>query len=214
MEHVQKRISYTSTNSYETLNELTDQTKNVWFALHGMGFLSRFFLRPFQQLDKKENFVVAPQAPSKYYLKDEYKYVGASWLTKEDTAAEIENNMAYLDAVFEAEQLSVMKNMVFFGFSQGVSIITRFMCKRQLQPAQLVLYAGGIPKEITAKDFGYLDFEQTKIKMIYGDKDHFLTQNFLDRELNKVRELFGEKAEVIRFSGGHEIKPELLKSIV
>lgn len=85
MENSTKRVFYRTSNSFETCNALTDRTKNVWIALHGMGYLSRYFLRSFQSLNPVENYIIAPQAPSKYYLKNDFKYVGASWLTKEDT---------------------------------------------------------------------------------------------------------------------------------
>lgn len=209
-----KRVSYTSSNSYETLNEITPKTKNVWIVVHGMGFLSRFFLKPFQQFNAEENYFIAPQAPSKYYLKDDFKYVGASWLTKEDTPSEIENNMNYLDAVLENESLPDNKNLILFGFSQGVSIITRFLCKRRISPSHLILYAGGIPNELAPADFNHLSFEHTKVKMVCGDKDHFLTPQRLEAELKKSEKLFQGHAEFVKFPGGHEIHPKVLKELI
>jgi len=214
MANTRKRVSYKTENSYETLNDLTQNTENIWLALHGMGYLSRYFLRPFQELDIDRNYIIAPQAPSKYYLKDDFKYVGASWLTKEDTQAEMNNLMSYLDAVMANENLPSAKNLIAFGFSQGVSIITRFLAKRKITPSVIALYAGGIPNELGKGDFEYLDWEQTKIKMIYGDNDHFLTPDRLDGELKKVEHLFGGKAEIIKFDGGHEILPKILKTLI
>ena len=57
----QKEAAYTSTNTYRTLNNLTEKTKNVWMVFHGMGYLSKYFthfLRSFLSwscffLDKK-----------------------------------------------------------------------------------------------------------------------------------------------------------------
>lgn len=214
MKNNTRRVTYTASNSYETLNELNEKTKNVWIVLHGIGYLSRYFLKPFHVLDTKENYIIAPQAPSKYYLKDDYKYVGASWLTKEDTLEELENIMAYLDAVLTHENLPEDKNLVLFGFSQGVSIISRFMVKRKLRPSLLVLYAGGIPHEFKAGDLQYLDFEKTKIKMVYGDQDQFLTPDRLQAESKKTEMLFGGNAEVITFAGGHELRPEIIKELI
>ena len=97
MENQIKNVTYKTTNTYETLNEINSNTKRVWLVFHGIGFLSRFFLKYFNELPKEENYILAPQAPSKYYLKNEYKHVGASWLTKENTAIETENLFNYLD---------------------------------------------------------------------------------------------------------------------
>src|SRR5690606_32287414 len=96
--------------------------RNVWFACHGMGYLSRFFIRHFKSLNAEENYIIAPQSPSKYYLKTDYKNVGAGWLTKENTIVETENIMRYFDAILEHEQFSENENLIFLGYSQGVSV--------------------------------------------------------------------------------------------
>jgi hypothetical protein len=95
----EKNISYLAQNTYATLNELTPKTTYVWVIFHGIGFLSRFFLRYFEGLDPKKHYIISPQAPSKYYLNGQYKHVGGSWLTKENTVTEISNLMSYLDSV-------------------------------------------------------------------------------------------------------------------
>ena len=51
MNSEEKEITYTTRNSYSTLNTLTERTKNVWFVFHGMGYLSRYFLRYFKHLN-------------------------------------------------------------------------------------------------------------------------------------------------------------------
>src|SRR5690606_30980184 len=91
MSQDEKTVAYTTENIYLTLNTITAKTKNVWLVFHGIGYLSRYFVNYFKDMDPTENYIIVPQAPSKYYLKDEYKYVGASWLTKENTAMEIQN---------------------------------------------------------------------------------------------------------------------------
>lgn len=211
---MQKRVTYSATNTYETLNSLTPDTKNVWIVFHGMGYLSRFFIQYFSKLDPKENYIVAPQAPSKYYLKDEFKYVGASWLTKENTALETDNILEYADAVFKAEQIPSHPNLILFGFSQGVSIAARWMARRKIHCDSLVLYAGGIPNELKPSDFGFVDWQQTKVSIVYGNKDHYLTPERLQVEGQKIEKLFLGHAKIIHFEGGHEMKPELLTSLI
>ena len=68
MDSIEKQVSYNTTNTYSTLNTLTDKTKNVWFVCHGIGYLSRYFLKYFDELNSDENYIIAPQAHSKYYL--------------------------------------------------------------------------------------------------------------------------------------------------
>ena len=214
MKKREKQLSYTTTNTYETLNNLTNSTKNVWIVLHGIGFLSRYFLKYFDELPAETNYIVAPQAPSKYYLNGAYKHVGASWLTKENTAMETKNILAYLDAVFEAEKIPSRCNLIVFGFSQGVSVAARWVAKRQLKFNQLVLYAGGIPNELVAEDFDFLKENNTQVTIIIGDNDEYLTPERLVTETKKITVLFRGNAKQLTFKGGHEIKKELLKKLI
>ena len=216
----EKTVSYRTTNSYSTLNTLSEATKNVWLVLHGIGYLSRYFLRHFEHLPSDENYIIAPQAPSKYYLNSGYTRVGASWLTKEDTERETENVMAYLDAVVEAENLLVRgastehRKLIVLGFSQGVSIATRWVAKRRIPCSQLVLYAGGIPNELIATDFDFL-FENTcQVKILIGDEDEYLTEERRKSESAKIKRLFGGRAEKIIFEGKHEMKPGLIHTLI
>lgn len=210
MNHQEKNVTYTTQNSYETLNELTSNTKNVWIVFHGIGYLSKYFLKYFNQLNVHENYLIAPQAPSKYYLKDEYKYVGASWLTKENTSVEIKNVLNYLDAVFEAEKLPQNINLNIFGYSQGVSIATRWVVKQKLKCKHLILHSGAVPRELKTSDFEFLKENQTQITFLVGDNDEFINEERLKIESARIEDLFEGRANQIVFQGKHEIKKELL----
>ncbi len=214
MSFEEKRVTYTSQNTYATLNQFTEQTEYVWLVFHGIGYLSRYFLKHFNVLNSDKHYIIAPQAPSKYYLKNEYKYVGASWLTKENTLLETENVLAYLDKVFEAEDILQHQKLVVFGFSQGVSVALRWMARNKVQCDTLALYAGGIPNELTPKDFKYLDFTKTKVKVIYGDKDEYLNQERLVVEKKKLAKLFTGNYDIVSFEGGHEIMPEIIQKLI
>ncbi|WP_291962460.1 alpha/beta hydrolase [Maribacter sp.] len=204
-----KNVSYRTTNTYETLNELNSNTKQIWIVFHGIGFLSRFFLKYFNELPKSENYIIAPQAPSKYYLKNEYKHVGASWLTKENTALETKNLYHYLDAVIENEKLPSDRKIVFFGFSQGISIALRYLAYSKIECSKLILYAGGIPKELEGSDFTHLR-DKTEIFSVTGSNDEFLTPNRLKEENTKLKTLFGDTIIYTTFNGGHEVKKEVI----
>ena len=135
----EKEVSYSTTNSYSTLHERSDKTKNVWVVFHGIGYLSRYFLKYFRHLNHEENYLIAPQAPSKYYLDGKYEHVGASWATRENTETEMENVMSYLDEIYEKEDLKNAKNLVLFGYSQGVSVASRWVARRKLNPSAIDL---------------------------------------------------------------------------
>jgi|SRR5690554_455956 len=207
----EKEISYTTTNSYATLNSLTSQTKNIWFVCHGMGYLSRYFLRNFSELNAHENYIIAPQAQSKYYIPPKFKHVGSCWLTKENTLKETENVMRYFDAVFEAENIPSNKNLIVLGYSQGVSVAMRYVAKRKLNCSQLVLHSGGIPKELTPEDFEFLN---TKVTMIYGTEDEYLNNERISHETQRAKALFGKNLNILPFKGKHVMNVELINKLV
>ena len=211
MNSTEKEIFYTAIKPYSTLNTLTDKTKNVWFVCHGMGYLSRYFIRYFKALNTEENYIIAPQAPNTYYQGKDFKHVGASWLTKENTETETKNIIAYFDAVFKAENLPKHLNLIVFGYSQGVSVASRYVAKRQLQCSQLVLHSGGIPKELIAEDF---DFLKAKVTLIYGDNDEYINEERLEYENRKAKELFGDDVTIINFDGVHEVNTKIINTLV
>lgn len=214
MKSIEKKVTYRTTNTYETLNTLTNKTKNVWIVFHGIGYLSRYFLKYFKELNPDENYIIAPQAPSKYYLNGAYVHVGASWLTKENTNLELENLNQYLEAVYEAEKIPKDLKLIIFGFSQGVSIVTRWVVYKKLACSELILYAGGIPNELNASDFTFLENTNTKVTVIVGDKDEYLNEESMKTEKEKIKMLFNNKAEMIVFDGKHEVKKELINGLV
>lgn len=207
----EKKVSYTTTNSYSTRNKLTSATKNVWFCCHGLGFLSRYFIQYFNGLDADENYIIAPQAPSKYYQKSDFKHVGASWLTREETKQETENVLNYLDAVFASEEIPEDKRLILLGYSQGVSVAMRWLASRKLNVDTLVIHSGGIPKELSPQDFDFLT--TTQVELWYGTEDEYLTEKRIYEETRRTKEMFGEALKIVPFEGKHIVNRELINEL-
>ena len=212
MSPTEKQVSYKITNSYCTLNEKTSETKNVWVVFHGIGYLSKYFLKYFKGLDPKENYIIAPQAASKYYLNGKYTHVGASWFTKDNTQQEVENAMNYLEEVYKAEDMDSVTNLIVLGYSQGVSVATRWVAKKEINVSQLILCSGGLPKELKPNDFKHL--KKAKVSMVYGTKDPYMDEDRLRNEKIRLKELFPKNLLVIPFDGVHEMKPSIIESLV
>ena len=207
---IEKELTYNTINTYSTLNQLTSNTRYIWFVCHGMGYLSRFFLKYFEGLNPEEHYIIAPQAPSKYYLGSQFKHIGASWLTRENTSQETENIISYFDALFKAEGITHKHKLVVMGYSQGVSVAMRYMAKRQIQAEILMIHSGGIPKELTKSDFDYF---QGKVKLIYGTNDEYLDETRIQTEQQIALNLFGNHIEVISFEGKHEVNVKILNQL-
>ena len=206
---MQKQVSYSATNTYNTLNEFSSKTKNVWIVFHGLGYLSKYFINYFSHLNTQENFIIAPQAPSKYYQDQTFKHVGASWLTRENTEEETKNVLAYVDAVFKKEITAEIPRLFVLGYSQGVSIATRWVAKRKIDCAHLVLHSGGIPKELTPEDFSFLK-DTAKVTYLYGDQDQYITEARKTEEQLKSTTLFRDRLNIEVFSGKHEVNKDFI----
>lgn len=204
----EKQLSYESTNTYSVLNRFTEQTKNVWLVCHGLGYLSRYFLKYFKHLNSKENYIIAPQAPSKYYLNGEFRHVGASWLTRENTELETENVLNYLDEIYKAENLQNAPNLIIFGYSQGVSIITRWVAKRKIKSDHLIMHSGKIPAELKAEDFSFL--KNTQFSFVFGTRDEYLNEQFIKTEEIRLKKVFPINFKIISFDGVHEVNKEII----
>lgn len=207
----EKQVSYQITNTYSVLNRFTEKTKNVWLVCHGIGYLSRYFIRHFNHLDVDENYIIAPQAQSKYYLKSDYRHVGASWLTRENLEAEIDNVLNYLDEVFMEENLAEVPNLIVLGYSQGVSVATRYLAQRKINCAQLILHSGKVPAELTAKDFAFL--KDTKVTYLYGTQDEYLKKGIIEVEEPRLKSLFPYNFELQTYDGGHEFNTDIIEKL-
>ncbi len=208
----EKKVIYTSSNTYSTLNTLTKDTKNIWLVFHGLGYLSKYFINYFSHINPEENYIIAPQAPSKYYQGKNFKHVGASWLTKENTIEETKNVLAYVDEIYKTEIKAKTPNLIILGYSQGVSIASRWLASRKINCKHLVLHSGGIPNELIPDDFTFLK-KDTKVTYLYGNKDQYITEARKTEEQLKGNHLFGKHINYQVFEGIHEVNLDYIKFI-
>lgn len=116
--------------------------------------------------------------------------------------------MAYLDKLYEKENLKNANNLILFGYSQGVSIVTRWIARSQINCSKLILNSGRLPKELKPEDFAFL--EDTEISFVYGTEDPFVNKEFLESEEKRIRELFPKNLKFIPFDGGHEVNKDVI----
>lgn len=203
-------ISYQTVKTYSTLNLLTDKTENIWMVCHGLGYLSRYFIKYFSVLNAEKNYIIAPQAPSKYYQNQNFKRIGASWLTREETTLEMQNIKTYFDTIYQKEiQAFSDKTLIVLGYSQGVSVAMRWIAQSKINCDKLLMHSGGIPVELEAGDFKGLNM---KPYLIYGKSDPYITDKRAQQEIQKAEKLFGNEFEILAFEGKHEISQEILKT--
>jgi len=167
---------------------------------------------PFILLNDSSNLLrctKSPQAPSKFYLGKEFRHVGANWLTKVNTVEDTKNVLSYIDAVWREEKPETLPRFIVLGYSQGVSIAMRWLASRKIQCNELVLHSGGIPKELSGKDFEYLS-NTCKVTYIYGDNDQYITEAKKTEETLKGNSIFGQHLTIQVFKGVHEVNTNFI----
>lgn len=206
MENFKKVITFQQQAHYETFG--ADKCAKRLIAIHGYGQLSSFFIRKFRSLENHK--IIAPEGLSHFYLSSTTGRIGASWMTRHERQQDILNQQAYLNAIYQSEKLDEYTPFDILGFSQGVATTCRWVVNNKIEPNIMVLWAGGIPPELTPADTSYL--QNTKVIYIVGTKDPYFNAHQTMQEEDLGRKLF-PNFEHRTFDGKHEIVVEILESI-
>lgn len=212
-------LAVTRTARYHTLGEPSQALRNVWFVLHGHGQLSAYFIRNFAGLDDGTRLIIAPEALNRFYVEPTTFHsagqarVGATWMTKEDRLSEIADYVGYLDRlhddVFAALDRAAVRVTV-LGFSQGGATACRWLCQGRARADTLVLWAGPVAAELTFETSGPL--RAMKVLRVLGNGDDMAAPEYLAAEDARVAAM-GLGTELIRFDGGHEMDPGVLRGL-
>ncbi|MCS6807304.1 MAG: phospholipase [Bacteroidota bacterium] len=212
-------IRVQKTARYYSLGTLSAATREIWFVIHGYGQLAEYFLRHFCTLDNGTRFFVAPEALSRFYVK-EWTRVGAVWTTKEDRDAEVSDYVAYLQQLehvilrqihekgLKREEMRIWS----LGFSQGVTTLLRWIVRGGFRPDRVICWAGDIPAEIDICHYKDL-FERMNATFVIGSHDEFLTPERLNRHHDLLAQA-GAHLPCIRFDGGHVMDTNVLHRVV
>ena len=180
-------FSYTANSfSHGPLN-----AESAWVILHGYGQRADDFLKHFEFI--KNTLIIAPEAPSQFYLKGLARNIGSSWMSSRFREDAIKNYINYLNQLHAEFDLG-RKKLHILGFSQGSETATRWVNQLSTPAEELVLWAGRLAPEIKSEEIT----SKTKLRQIVGSKDKLVSkESLLDN--------------VILFEGKHEISEDLLK---
>jgi len=158
------------TARYFTIGELNAKTKVIWFVLHGYAQTAESFLESLKELQNEHTFIVAPEGLSRFYWKDFISNPVASWMTKTDREYDIKDNLLYLQKLY-TDVLNLNSNndvqINYFGFSQGVATLSRWISEDKTKVNKIVFYAGDVAHDIDISKSE--NFRNAEIRFIYGD---------------------------------------------
>jgi predicted esterase len=145
---------------------------------------------------------VAPEGLSRFYLDAGAGKVGASWMTREDREQEIADYLAYLDQV--RARLVPPVPLTVLGFSQGVATAARWAVNAAPAPVRLVAWGSLLPEETPAARLLPI-----RVTYVVGEQETWAPPPAVEAQAAALGSA-GVRADVVRFTGGHEIRPEVL----
>ena len=184
--------------------------REVWFVLHGYGQLAARFLRHFEPLDDGARLIVAPEGLSRFYLTEDpaERRVGASWMTREDRLAEIEDYVRYLDAVYHEVSRTMDRaqaKVTLLGFSQGAATACRWSTIGKARFDRLIIWGGEVPPDVDL-------LRSLRLSLVYGSRDPYFTPKVIAATEARLRE-HGIPYDLAPFEGGHEIDGDVLQRV-
>lgn len=206
-------LKVSKTARYFTKGKLSENTKEIWFVLHGYAQTAEDFLESLDGLSSETRYIIAPEALSRFYWKDFTTNPVASWMTKTDREVDIADNMEYLNSLY----FNVLKGInikdiqiKFLGFSQGAATLSRWLFADKIKSTANYFYAGELAHEL---DFSKSEnFRNAKNYYIYGTKDFFIDTT----KLNRLKDNFSEKnlyLNIFTFDGKHQIHQDAVSFI-
>ena len=207
-------ISFSFQARYFKLGEISPNTEQVWFVLHGQGQLASFFIRKFRALQENKICVIAPEGLSHYYLDGYAGRVGSTWMTKENRLMDIENYIQYLNTIYikELTGTGFIGKTTLLGFSQGAATASRWAMDGKINFNRLILWGGIFPPDMDFEK-GHELLNEKETYLVYGKSDPFLTDDKF-AEMRNLSERLQIKPIEITFDGQHDIDEKTLLSFI
>lgn len=219
-------ISVRRTALYCTLGGGAD-VRSVWYVLHGYRQLADRFIRRFEPFASQSRVIVAPEALNRFYLDDDDGLkrhgpdspVGATWMTRHDREAEIDDYVAYLDELDGALAMGPDVRRVVLGFSQGAATAARWSVLgaggRGAGGAggadRLVLWGGVLPPDLPIEAHA-ARLQSLRPVIACGERDPALSIERAHAEVARLAE-HGIAATVMTHPGGHLVTTDAVKRL-
>lgn len=201
----EQQFSFEQTRRYYQ-NDLEGKA-HILIVLHGYGQLSQYFYRKFHALENDFGLVI-PEGPHRFYLEGSSGRVGASWMTKEWRAQDIEDNNRYLLQLIEKVRLeNPDATLHLLGFSQGGATAARLYQADPSLFSQLILWASVFPPDIAMEQFP----KGKKMDFVIGSKDPYFDSESSVKVQNEYTEL---GFEIHTFEGAHDIHSQTLLAVL
>ncbi|MXZ70434.1 MAG: phospholipase [Acidobacteria bacterium] len=173
----------------------------ILVGFHGYGEHAERHLKQLDRIPGSGGWIrVAVQALHRHYSKSRRHVVG-SWMTRQDRAYAIADNIAYVNGVVRAvrRDYATAPPLVYCGFSQGVAMAYRAALRAGHPCRGVIAVAGDVPPELQTDP----DADWPPVLIGRGRLDTWYTQEKLDADLSFLRRTRAQ-AESLVLDSGHE----------
>lgn len=218
-------ITVPRTARYYVLGSPNELVRDVWVVCHGFSQLARYFSESFVPLADDSRLIVVPEALSRFYLDSRPAHsrssrVGATWMTREDRDAEIDDTVSYLDALYDRMLIELAARGISrdrlrvhaLGFSQGAAAVSRWAARGSAVIDNLVVWGSGIPEDVNVRALHEARPGLT-IDVVYGMRDDWITPDSVAAQ-RAVLEASGVRFRVHSFDGGHALDATVLRELI
>lgn len=185
-----------------------------WVVLHGYGQLAADFIGAFASIATPDRCIVAPEGLSRFYVDDmnEHEQVGASWMTREEREAEIDDYVRYLDATVRSLSSEPSPTLHVLGFSQGAATASRWALLGDTAIDRLVLWGGAPPQDLDLSKHA-ASLRGLDLTLVAGTTDPHLSRKRRDTARRRLQ-VHDIPVTVHTFEGGHRMDDATLKVLV
>ena len=216
----ERHITVRRTARYYTLGAIGPDIDDVWFVCHGYGQLAGDFIKEFEYIAEPRRLIVAPEALSRYYVSTGPGFhsaeakIAATWMTREDRDAEIDDYVAYLDDLYHEIFKTVDRQTVrvtVVGFSQGGATANRWLTRGTAVVDRLLMWGSLLASDADLEKSAEF-FRDVELTIVYGKRDQFGDSEMI-ANYEKLLRVNGIPYNLVTFDGGHRLDRDTLRRL-